>query len=81
VIAMTDDAFKCADCEGNMVQVKLIDKAHGVNGRTQTSMEEYALIDSKISFWRGTRAIAGTVNAYMCDSCGVLKLYGVPKVE
>ncbi len=60
-----------------MTQIRLVNKAHG---QFQTPLE-YALFDAKISLWTGGRPIAGRVNAYMCDSCGVLKLYGVPKVE
>ena len=63
----------CADCEGEMREIRLIDKSHAELHKPL----EYAAADSKKG-WFGRYSIAGNVNAFRCQQCGVIRLSGVP---
>ena len=72
---MADNLRKCTDCGSDrLTEIELISRSHG-----RISNLEYALANSKVSFWTGHRPIAGTVTAYRCEVCGLLKLYGATK--
>lgn len=58
-----------------MHQIKLIDKTGRLDEQTDL---EYALPESKRSFWSGKVPVAGRVAACMCDGCGRILLYGIP---
>lgn len=65
---------ECTDCDGTMHEVKMVDKGHG----NQSHPLEYAAVDARPSFWIGQVPYAGAVAAFLCESCGLIKLYGVP---
>ena len=65
----------CPDCNGAMGPIQLLDH------REKRVAEEphYAAADAKPSrFWKQFR-IAGTVRAFMCADCGLIRLYGDPE--
>ncbi|MDB5337649.1 MAG: hypothetical protein JWN70_3268 [Planctomycetaceae bacterium] len=64
----------CTDCGGAMHEIKLIDKVHNY----ATREFEYAALDARPSFWTGALPLAGTVRAYMCCGCSLIKTYGSP---
>lgn len=74
---MSTETRKCTDCEGNLVEIKLIDKGPGAY-KPGYSDVEYTSLESKCSFWTGRFPALGRVRAFMCESCGLLKLYGEP---
>lgn len=67
----TTQEHKCPDCAATMHRIRLIDKAHG--GHTNL---EYALAESKLGFWLGQYPVEGIVEAYMCDHCARIALFG-----
>ena len=71
---MATDTRRCTDCEGCMTEVKLLDKGHS---NIQHPLE-YSALDAKRSFWAFNLPVIGTVKAFRCDNCGLLKMYGVP---
>ncbi len=74
---MFAEARKCEDCEGNLVEVKLIDKAPG-GYKPGNSDVEYTTLDATCSLWTGKFPVLGKVRTFICESCGLLKLYGEP---
>lgn len=68
---------KCPDCEGQLHHVRLIDKGHADGHRDL----EYTVPEAKRSFWGSQYPVVGRVDAYMCNGCGRLLLYGVPYSE
>jgi hypothetical protein len=73
---MTDnDTRRCSDCDGQMTEIRLIDKAHGLSAQEV----EYGSLGAKPSFWTGRVPIMGKVRAFMCSECGLIKQYGVPE--
>lgn len=71
---MQTDRSKCADCGGCLTEVSLIDNSY----YPRQAPVGYARIGARASFWTTKRPLAGTVQAFRCDSCGLLKLYGIP---
>lgn len=45
-------------------------------GRAYPSSLEYRQPDDRLSFWTGKYPTAGPVNAFMCQACGRIALYG-----
>lgn len=74
---MPAETRKCTDCQGDLVEVKLIDKSPG-GYKPGNSDVEYTTLDAKCSLWTGKFPVLGSVRAFMCESCGLLKLYGQP---
>ena len=66
-----EDARDCTECEGSMFPVVMMDKMHGGIGQL-----EYRLPDDKRSFWTGRYPTAGLVQAFLCQDCGRIALYG-----
>ena len=65
----------CPDCNGAMGPIQLLDH-HGASAAGET---HYAAGEAKPSwFWKQFR-IAGTVRAFMCADCGLIRLYGDPE--
>ena len=69
---MSASERKCPDCQGGLHEVKLLDK--GPYGSLGAGIE-YALPDAKRGFWSGRLAVAGSVQAYICENCGRILLY------
>jgi hypothetical protein len=66
---------KCPDCGGKVEAIKLIDKSHmGVH----TQME-YTVPEARRGFWMGTFPVEGKVDAFMCEQCGRIQLFGQPR--
>jgi hypothetical protein len=67
------DNRECSDCNGQLLEIRLIDKEHlGLHNSI-----EYAAADSKRGRWTAAYPIEGKVNAFMCQQCGNIRLYGV----
>ena len=64
----------CSDCDGELQPIVIMDNAHG--GRIYGL--EYRQPDDKRSFWTGGYPTAGPVEAYLCQDCGRIALYGQP---
>jgi hypothetical protein len=65
----------CADCGGTTHEIKLVDLwEYGMQGDAQ-----YTQPEDKARWWKGGRPIRGTIAAYMCEACGRIAHYGVPK--
>ncbi len=69
---------KCPECGGSVHPIKIIDKTGRMDEQTDL---EYALPESKRSFWLGRLPVEGVVMAHMCDTCGRISLYGRPRSE
>ena len=52
--------------------IRIIDNA----GQVGHALLSYAAPDAERSFWTGQFPVAGVVQAYMCQSCGRIALYG-----
>lgn len=66
----------CPDCDGTMRAIRMLDKQ-----LTQHHSMDYSVPDAERSFWTSQFPVHGTINAIMCDKCGVIKLYGGPKED
>ena len=64
----------CPDCSGSLEEIRLVDKTTVSGGGHQDL--EYAVPESKRSFWDQKFPVAGKVAAFMCQSCGRITLYG-----
>ncbi len=64
----------CSDCNGSMKAIRMLDKQ-----LSQHHSLDYSVPDAERSFWTSRFPVHGTVNAMMCDACGLIKLYGAPK--
>ena len=69
---MSDDRA-CSDCSGELLEIRLIDKGH----MNLHNPLEYAAADSERGRWTAAYPIAGKVNAFMCQQCGCIRLYGM----
>lgn len=66
----------CAECQGSMFPITLMDKYPGLARRQVSGPLEYRLPDDHVSFWSGKYPTAGVVRAYLCAACGRIALYG-----
>lgn len=66
----------CGDCDGSMKPIRMIDQQ-----LSQHHPIVYSVLESTRSFWSSKYPIEGTVEAIMCDSCGLIKLYGRPSAD
>ena len=65
----------CPDCNGAMGPIQLLD----YRADSRQGEPHYAAAEAKPSrFWHEFR-IAGTVRAFMCADCGLIRLYGDPE--
>ncbi|MEO2014910.1 MAG: hypothetical protein ABGZ53_11120 [Fuerstiella sp.] len=62
----------CAECGAAMRKIRLIDNGHNFWHYDST----YADADAPKSFFLRQYPIAGTIAAFMCSSCGLVRLYG-----
>jgi uncharacterized OB-fold protein len=67
---------KCHECGGSTHPIKIIDKSGRMDEQSDL---EYALPESKRSFWFGELPVEGVVLAEMCNGCGRISLYGGPR--
>ena len=75
---MTDgQERKCPDCAATMHAIRLIDKTHN----TAHADLEYALPEARRSFWMSQFPVEGKVQAYMCDRCARILLFGEPSEQ
>ncbi len=68
-----DENRACPDCDGSMKAIKMIDQQLVVH-----SEMVYAVAEAKRSTWSSKYPVEGTIQACMCDSCGLIKLHGQP---
>lgn len=68
---MNHEDKPCSDCGGAMKSIKMIDKQ-----LAQHHDMEYTVPEAKRSLWSSKFPVTGSVQAVMCDSCGLIKLYG-----
>ena len=66
-----DENKPCPDCDGSMKAIRMIDQQ-----LTQHHDMVYTVPDAKRSFWSSKFPVEGKIQATMCDSCGLIKLYG-----
>jgi hypothetical protein len=68
---------KCADCQGAMSPIIIMDKSGpGLTRHSVIGSLEYRLPDDRVSFWTGKYPTAGPVEAFLCQECGRIVLYG-----
>ena len=65
----------CPDCKRAMTGIRMIDKAC----RPPHAALEYAAAEAKPGIWLGHFPIEGRIEGFMCDKCGRVLLYAVPK--
>lgn len=67
----SEQSRTCPDCEGATEPVVILD-------RVRTSLEPlaYRMADDRRSFWTGSYPTAGLVQAFLCQQCGRIALYG-----
>lgn len=75
---MTDEVPRiCADCQGAMSPIIIMDKSGpGMTRGSYAGPLEYRLPDDRLSFWTGKYPTAGPVEAFLCEECGRIALYG-----
>jgi hypothetical protein len=68
---------KCPDCEGDLVNIKLLDATDSSRAGEGTGHVEltYAAPAAAASFFTRTVAKSGTVKAKLCNQCGRILLY------
>jgi hypothetical protein len=66
----------CGECQGAMAPVIIMDQSPGIARHTVAIPLQYRLPDDRVSFWTGKYPTAGSVRAFMCESCGRIALYG-----
>lgn len=75
---MADEESKtCIECEGVMSPIVIMDKTYPVNTYRSVQGLEYRRPDDSRSFWTGKFPSAGPVQAFLCEDCGRIALYGV----
>lgn len=74
---MADEVQRtCAECQGSMSPIVIMDMAPGMASHAVVGPLEYRLPDDRVSFWTGRYPTAGVVRAYLCAGCGRIALYG-----
>jgi hypothetical protein len=64
----------CSDCDGALQPIVIMDRGHqGTIGELT-----YRSPDDKRSFWTGKYPTAGPVQAFLCQDCGLIALFGQP---
>lgn len=72
-----ENSRTCVECQGAMSPVIIIDMAPGGLTRHAYAGElTYRLPDDRVSFWTGQFPTAGKVQAFLCEGCGRIALYG-----
>jgi hypothetical protein len=75
---MEETATKtCLECGGVMSPIVIMDKTYPMNSYRSAKMLEYRRPDDKLSFWTGKFPSGGAVQAFLCEDCGRISLYGV----
>ena len=64
----------CTDCDGELQPITIMDVGH--QGRIHAL--QYHAADDKRSFWTGRYPTAGAVQAYLCQDCGRIAMFGQP---
>lgn len=64
----------CPDCNGAMGPIHLLDKRGGL----AQGEPRYAAAEAEPSWFLHLIPSAGTVRAFMCADCGLIRLYGDP---
>ena len=68
----------CVECQGRMSPVIVMDKTYPwPTEHRHTAPLEYRLPEDHLSFWTGKYPTAGPIQAFMCQGCGRIALYGV----
>ena len=75
---MADDVARtCVECQGSMFPITIMDKFHpGPTKHRHTGSLEYRMPEDRLSFWTGKFPTAGLVQAFMCEGCGRIAMYG-----
>ena len=68
------DSRLCLDCGAPLHEIRLIDKGEAHKHHAV----EYAAMDSTPSFFLGRYQTTGEIRAYLCPSCGAVRLYAKP---
>lgn len=72
----TNERAACTDCGGALHAIQILERGH-LNS-LQTGLK-YTLPEAKRSFWTGRFPVEGDVAALICEKCGRILLYGIPK--
>jgi hypothetical protein len=64
-----------------MSHIVIMDHAPGMTRRAVEGPLQYRLPDDRVSFWTGKYSTAGVVQAYLCEGCGRIALYGDKPAE
>lgn len=64
----------CLDCGAPLQEIRLIDRGHG----DRHHPFQYTAIDASPSFVFGRYQPNGQIQAYLCQSCGAVRLYAKP---
>ena len=70
----SSDSRLCIDCGAPLHEIRLIDKGEGHRHYSV----EYAALESTRAFLSGRYQATGEIQAYLCQSCGVVRLYAKP---
>lgn len=65
----------CSDCNGALRPITIMDR--GDLNRFAGELT-YRMVDDKLSFWTGRYPTAGPVQAFLCQDCGRIALFGKP---
>ena len=81
-----DSDKKCDECGASTEWIKIVDSTHIVGAVTSETGQgsqhlqlQYAAEDAERSGWLNRFPTAGNLRGRMCQMCGKVALYGVPK--
>lgn len=63
----------CADCTGPMKEIRVL--YTNLEGHNEL---KYTVPEVKRGFWSAKYPVEGSIDAFMCQDCGLVKMYGVP---
>ena len=73
---MATEVRTCVECQGSMAPIVIMDVAPGQARRAVAGPLTYRLPEDRVSFWTGGYPTAGVVQAFMCQGCARIALYG-----
>jgi hypothetical protein len=68
------EARTCLGCDGELRPITIMDMGH----RGYVGALMYRSANDKPSFWTGRYPTAGPVQAYLCQDCGRIAMFGQP---
>ena len=65
---------ECRTCREPMSEITLLDRIH--TSGAHTTYLEYTVPVARRSFWSGRYPVEGEIDAFLCERCGEVRLFG-----